>query len=59
MIDSYSFIVGILFAMILDILFSVANYFVEKSFALRKKRKDDVLNKKDIKSDGNKPDGSM
>ena len=58
MIDSFSFIAGILLAMILDILFSVANYFFQKSFLLRKKRKDDVLIKKDIKSDGNKPRGT-
>ena len=41
MIDSFSYIVGILFSMFLNILFAVANYFLQKSFELRKKRKDD------------------
>lgn len=37
--DNVSFIIGILFCMVLDILFSIANYFVQKALTLRKQRK--------------------
>ncbi len=37
--DNVSFILGILFCMVLDILVSIANYFLQKAITLRKQRK--------------------
>lgn len=39
MIDYNSFVLGIFVCMILDVLFSIANYFLEKAFAMRTERK--------------------
>lgn len=37
--DTVSFVSGVLFCMVLDILFSIANYFVQKAITLRDQRR--------------------
>lgn len=39
MLDGVSFGAGILFCMVMDILFSVANYFLQKARTLKNQRK--------------------
>lgn len=47
-IDFPSFFCGVIFCMILDVFFSIANYFLQKALLIRQKRKSAKFDRSDV-----------